>query len=313
MNLWIAAGVLALTLGGQSAAGNSPDRDRCIPGSAMATAAGPQGSTVGTGLWLMNRDGSDQHLLVEGLENGQSVTWSPDGSQLAFVERNGSLTVIGPEGSSPKVLTQPRAYSPSTNSWSGESVSDPAWSPDGNHIAFASSTNFETLDIHIVDREGANRRVLVRDGREPAWSPNGDRIAFTRMTGEGDSQIELLDLDQGKQQVLVGEKGMSYSHPTWEPSGFGLAFASAPHDDWAWISVVTQDGSEAHSITPCQLKPIPGEPAWSPDGTRVAFADGRGIASIAPDGSSSLRLTATAGDHAPAWSPDGSKIAFFRY
>ncbi len=54
-----------------------------------------------------------------------------------------------------------------------------------------------------------------------------------------------------------------------------------------------------------------GAPAWSPDGTKIAFTNSSQIYVMNADGSAVVRLTNTpAGDGAPAWSPDGTKIAF---
>src|SRR5262249_50779874 len=69
----------------------------------------------------------------------------------------------------------------------------PAWSPDGEQIAFM-STRDQTYGIYIMDANGRNVRRLTapwRNGYSPAWSPDGQRIAFMSTQGRG-AQIFVM-------------------------------------------------------------------------------------------------------------------------
>ena len=69
------------------------------------------------------------------------------------------------------------------------------------------------------------------------------------------------------------------------------------------------DGSGVRLIAPR----VATNPAWSPDGTRIAFSDGRDVYSIGADGTRAEQLTAGPGnDTAPSWSPEGTRMAFER-
>src|SRR5204863_1360278 len=99
-----------------------------------------------------------------------------------------------------------------------------------------------------------------------------------------------------------------------------LAYVRATQSE-AELMVALADGSEAHAIAQSA-----GEPAWSPDGTRIAFsstAERNGetcfddcspngeIHVIGADGAGERRLTNTKADErAPAWSPDDTRIAY---
>src|SRR5438046_3811878 len=82
------------------------------------------------------------------------------------------------------------------------------------------------------------------------------------------------------------------------------------------IYLMNDDGTQVTNLTKHAGRNI--APAWSPDGTKIAFASNRDgnseIYVMNADGSGQTRLTHSAAiDEAPDWSPDGTKIAFESY
>lgn len=191
---------------------------------------------------------------------------------------------------------------------------DPAWSPDGTALAFASERTFYNVQIYVDDADGI-RPLGITDpwtnSESPSWSPDGARIAFTGSVSKDwwpEPEIQIMDVDGGNIVNLTARGAPTGTSPAWSPDGSRIAFTS---DGDVWV--VNVDGSD-----PVRLTEDPGSdisPAWAPDGRRIAFASDRDgdfeIYVMNADGSDPVRLTESAGDDRdPAWSRDGSKIAF---
>jgi Tol biopolymer transport system component len=198
------------------------------------------------------------------------------------------------------------------------------WSPDGQRILF---TGFGLIHsyVGIMNADGSGQVDLSRqpdsDEGFPAWSPDGKRIAFTSRR-DGNNEIYVMGADGSNPTRLTFEPGDDFA-PTWSPDGKQIAFVS-DRDQMAGIYdlyIMAADGSQVRRLT----RPEPGgltndtaidySPAWSPDGTRIAFRSHHNgpadIYVINVDGSGLLNLTGGKGDNwSPNWSPDGTQIIF---
>ena len=174
----------------------------------------------------------------------------------------------------------------------------PAWSPDGERIAFLSN-RAEGWDLYIVPSAGGEPRRLTSGAvtDDPAWHPNGGAIAVERRGG-----IELVQADGSGRELLV-EHG---AQPAWSRDG-RLAFVRAGD---LWLRAT--DGGEAALLVDAA------EPVWSPDGRAIAVARHGGIEALDPTSGQTRRLTDQPGDGSPAWSnrsnwsAGGEQIAFVR-
>jgi Tol biopolymer transport system component len=207
--------------------------------------------------------------------------------------------------------SQARLVLPGDTAWS--------WSPTGAQLAYADGDDLFLLDPATWE----HTRIAAGGGAiaEIAWGPDGRSIAYRVSPGAG-------YLDDGSSGVFVLRSGeeprrvsgaRSVEGIGWSPDGRYLVFKGH-----GVIEVVAADGSEKRVLVESSPSGSPGEPVWSPDGTRIAFIrakwDGESDALeywvVGADGRVEVLLSdGTIGPYAgdggpPVWSPDSDLVAW---
>lgn len=212
--------------------------------------------------------------------------------------------------------------------------SDPAWSADGQRIAFARFTGqkdewgLQRRDIYVMNADGSNLKQLTTgdDNYQPSWSPDGRQIVFVRYAERIGVDVFVTDanVSGAVPRNLTREVGWE-TNPAWSPDGRRIAFVSdrSAYDFTADVYVATPDGALVTQLTNSMgfgsSSGLFYQPAWSPNGNRFAVifcraafetCDSSTLALMNADGSALTRLITASGFVKPTWSPDGRTIAY---
>lgn len=149
------------------------------------------------------------------------LSFAPDGESIALTAYNGENNMDIGVGSILGGDLQLITSSPANDY-------QPAWSPDGQTIAFVSERD-DNHHIYLMDSDGKNQRRLTKSNMtelEPAWSPDGTMIAFVSSEGMLRSNIYVVNLDGTDLHPLTSETVGYNENPVWSPDGTLIAFWS---------------------------------------------------------------------------------------
>lgn len=299
------------------------------PGAAAASAtptsdvsakakAGAAPSPTGSVLFVSERDGRPAIYRVAA--SGGAVERLAAGERALYpapVGPGGQVLAVASEGEQgPESLGLVeggafRAFGPSSRH-----LRNPAWYPDGAHVAF--EADLESFrDVYRIAIGGGPPERITRCAKgcfEPDVHPDGKRLVYAS-SDDGDPEIHLREAD-GSTKRLTHSAGHDGT-PRFSPDGRRVAFLSARKGELR-VFVMGAEGQSPRMVSPDPHADSLGERdhAWSPDGTKLAFVEqlpkSRSRLYVV-DVASGVAVGVTDGeqiDEAPAWSPDGQWIAF---
>jgi dipeptidyl aminopeptidase/acylaminoacyl peptidase len=221
------------------------------------------------GLKFIDADGSE----AKAVGNGAHPAWSPDGTQLLFTDYSDLWGIARVDIDGSNAISLIGHATLGGNGWD-TGVSMPAWSPDGQQIAF----EFAGM-AYVMNADGSEPRRMTNASyefgygyseRNPAWSPDGSTIAFLTFFDAGGwgSWIGLATVDPEDGVPASVDSGMpavAFEHrPAWSPDGSTIAF-TATAEAVTGIWTVPAGGGEVELLIPDAF-----DPAWGADG-RIAF------------------------------------------
>jgi dipeptidyl aminopeptidase/acylaminoacyl peptidase len=186
-------------------------------------------------LWVMNADGSDQHLVFDDPSNADAYpSFSPDGNYIVFVQSPLGFN----QSAISRIRTDGTDLTPLTNISPDPDVFDldPVYSPDGRSIAFNSHERDGLIEaIFLMNADGSDIRSLTPPAlgaARPDWAPGGNKVAF--QTGFlfanpppciATSAIATIRANGNGEEPLTGSPDFNDAFPSWSPQGDAIVFA----------------------------------------------------------------------------------------
>jgi eukaryotic-like serine/threonine-protein kinase len=195
--------------------------------------------------------------------------------------------------------------------------SEPAVSPDGKKVIFASTA--EDYNMVEISLDGGAIRSLLTTSRSelfPAWPRAGEEYAYVT-DHSGESEIWVRSRRNNWERPLIAPKDFSKSPPTqfftpeYSPDGRSLAFAATGNHQVASIWIAPAEGGSPVRLTGDESEGFELSPTWSPDGNWIAYATiahGEPLTRMKRVGSQEAPVDLLHQGCAPRWSPKGDWI-----
>jgi TolB protein len=257
-------------------------------------------------VWTSNPDLGAEHQLTSGNANSGWSVWSPDGTRIAFDSDRSDpdptdddvvndVFTMRADGTDVRKVTDSVGFS-----------GDPAYSPDGTHLAFDANRGVSSgdpgwpasspdLSIWVIGTDGTGLRRVTRppagsSDTEPRFSPDGSLISFTRFQGghlnkhgrmAGDTSAVFVVAADGRGTRRLTGWGLKPGQTNWAPDGSRIVFETAccrlgtgnvnAVSPWGGAVTTLIDGHGFTGIGNETALRADGyyDPVWSPDGTRL--------------------------------------------
>lgn len=246
-------------------------------------------------IYIADLETGRQRRLAQGMVE---PAWSPDGARIA-AKAGPYIYVLNGDGG--------RRVRVGRDDYDETPKHPPVWSPDGRRLVIA---NGEVYAVWATGRgrvrvthESSRFRLPFQD--EATWSPDGKRLAYVSgLRDPGDNDLYSMSSSGGNPRALTNNWAEEEA-PVASPDGRAIALTRM-RGRQPYVAVLS--GGKAKLLVPGR------DPAWSPDGSRLAYTRAGDVYVVSSPGTGARRVTSgTEDDSHPDWSPDGRELVFARH
>jgi len=215
-----------------------------------------------TGLWLLKPDSGESYQLTTFI--AEHPDWSSDGNYIAFDGDYGdSIKLIAATGGTP-IRIVPESIPVSRGG-------QPTWSPDGSRIAFKEGSNLWMLEVSTGRFDS-----FFAAGKLPiptCWSHDGEELyLYMRDAETSTASIVAISISEPGERVVTPEEGAVYRYADLSPDDTLLVVTRCEGRNCD-LYVMQAAGGKQIQIT--SHPEYDDAPAWSPDGSKIAFVSTR--------------------------------------
>jgi TolB protein len=216
--------------------------------------------------------------------------------------QNYQLVVADADGENQRLILQSRFP-----------LMSPAWSPDGQWLAYVSFESKRSAVYVQLVRTGERRQVSARAGVNgaPAWSPDGKKLALTLGGGSGNPDIYVLDLSSQNLTRVTDDPAID-TEPAWAPDGHSVYFTSDRAGGPQIYRIGVNPGDKPKRIT--FGGNYNARPRLSPDGTQLAMVtldNGNYRIAVQDLSSGTVRVLSRGHlDESPSFAPNGATLMY---